>query len=104
MRDSIRANPATPAADFTHPAMRTWLQTVPAGSGLSAGFETRIWWSPGSSAKKIAEELQGNGYRAAAAPERFIVTGRYGPLKPGEIERAKTWGARLADSVRAASA
>jgi hypothetical protein len=29
-------------------------------------------------------------------PQKFVVTGRYGPLKDGEIERARQWGARLA--------
>jgi hypothetical protein len=28
--------------------------------------------------------------------EKFVVTGRYGPLKDGEMERARAWGSSLA--------
>ncbi len=78
-----------------HPSMRSWLETVPAGTGRARGFETRIWWSPGSSAKKISAALRAKGYSAAGKDEKFIVTGKYGPLKDGEIERARQWGAKL---------
>ncbi len=86
--------------DLAHPSMRSWLKNLPAGHGLGAGFETRIWWSPGSSAKKIAKLLGEAGYQRVAEPERFIVEGTYGPLKEGELERARTWGQTL---VRKAS-
>ncbi|MHB1340822.1 MAG: flavodoxin [Coriobacteriia bacterium] len=82
--------------DMSHPSMRSWIERVPRGTAAIAGFETRIWWSPGSSAKKIAGMLQEAGYRQVAAPERFLVTGTYGPLKDGELERAKAWGQTLA--------
>jgi hypothetical protein len=36
------------------------------------------------------------GYRIAAKSERFIVAGGYGPLRDGELERARAWGAALA--------
>jgi flavodoxin len=95
MRKSIGGNPTAPDADLTHPSMRSWLGGLSRGSGRSAAFETRIWWSPGSAAKKIAAGLEGAGY-STAATEKFLVTGRYGPLKDGEIERARAWGTRLA--------
>lgn len=98
MRASIRSNPANPKGDFSSPAIRTWLAGLPKGSAGFATFETRIWWSPGSSAKSIAKELAALGYRQAAAPERFLVTGRFGPLKDGEIDRARAWGRTLARS------
>ena len=31
-----------------------------------------------------------------AKAERFLVGGSYGPLKDGELERARAWGAELA--------
>ena len=99
MRKSIADNPTMPDADVAHPSMRSWLEGLPKGSGCGAGFETRIWWSPGSAAKKIAAGLEGAGYSAAAKPEKFLVTGRYGPLKDGEVERARQWGARLAQDI-----
>jgi hypothetical protein len=88
--------------DVAHPPIRSWLQSMPKGSGFCAGFETRIWWSPGSAAKKITKLLQGAGYTPVAAPEKFVVTGTYGPLKDGELERAKVWGATLAKAVQEA--
>jgi len=84
--------------DLSHPSMRSWLETVPAGSGRAAAFETRIWWSPGSAAKTILGKLEAAGYRPAAKAERFIVKGRYGPLREGELEKAKAWGAELAQA------
>jgi hypothetical protein len=72
---------------------------VPLGAGRCCGFETRIWWSPGSAAKKASEALRSKGYSAAGEDEKFIVTGKYGPLKDGEIERARQWGAQLAKAL-----
>lgn len=90
-----RGNPPTPP-DVSHPTMRSWIEALPTGHGRSASFETRIWWSPGSAAKAILSRLEGKGYRPLAKKERFIVTGRYGPLKDGELDRARRWGAELA--------
>jgi hypothetical protein len=99
MRKSIASNPSTPPADLGHPSLRAWLEQLPAGSGRCAAFETRIWWSPGSAAKKASAALRAKGYSAAGKDEKFIVTGRYGPLKDGETERARQWGASLAKVV-----
>jgi hypothetical protein len=76
--------------------MRAWIEALPKGNARAAAFETRIWWSPGSASKAILKRLEGLGYRPAAKPERFIVTGKYGPLRDGELERAKAWSAALA--------
>lgn len=86
-------------ADLDHPSMRSWLEGLPAGSAGYATFETRIWWSPGSAAKRIAKMLARAGYRQVAPPEKFLVTGTYGPLKEGELERARAWGEQLARAV-----
>ena len=64
-----------------------------AGNGRVAVFETRIWWSPGSAAKSILGKLEAAGHHTAAKPQRFVVKGKYGPLREGELEKAKT-GAR----------
>jgi hypothetical protein len=96
MRDQISADKSAPPPDLAHPSMRSWLETVPDGRGRCCGFETRIWWSPGSAAKKCSEGLRRHGYSAAGKDEKFIVTGKYGPLKDGELERARQWGAQLA--------
>ena len=85
--------------DLSHPAMRTWLAGLPGGSGRAAAFETRIWWSPGSASAAIGKEVVRLGYQAADKPARFIVQGKYGPLRDGELARAKAWGAALAQTV-----
>jgi hypothetical protein len=87
------------APDLSQPSMRSWLNTLPAGRGRSAAFETRIWWSPGSAAGAISRELEQLGYLPVAKPQRFIVKGKYGPLREGELERAKQWGAELARAM-----
>ena len=86
--------------DLSHPSMRSWIAALPAGDGRAAAFETRIWWSPGSAAKTIVSKLEAVGYRPAAKPQRFVVQGKYGPLRDGELEKAKAWGAELAQAMK----
>ncbi len=104
MLDSIRRDPsvASDPPDTSQPSMRTWLQGLPPGGGSATAFETRIWWSPGGATKPIMRALEASGRRAAGEPRRFIVTGRTGPLKPGEVDRARSWGAELATVLGAA--
>lgn len=100
LREDIGKNEGNSAnpPDLSHPSIRSWLDSLPSGTGRAAAFETRIWWSPGSAAKKILSKLESAGYKAAAKPEKFIVTGKYGPLKDGELDRARVWGAWLSKS------
>jgi hypothetical protein len=85
--------------DLDHPALRTWLESLPAGLGRSAAFDTRLWWSPGSASGTISKLLGRAGYPSIAKSERFIVDGTHGPLRSGELERARAWGAALASAV-----
>jgi len=87
-------------ADLSHPSMRSWLAALPAGKGRSAAFETAFRWSPGSARGAIVRGLEGAGYDAVAKPLRFWVAGMYGPLVDGQTERARQWGAELAQAVR----
>ena len=102
IRETIRKKAASFAAppDLSHPALRTWLETVPAGQGRSAAFETRMWFSPGGATGAVLKGLKKAGYAPLARGKRFRVTGMTGPLKAGEIERARAWGARLARELR----
>ncbi len=102
--DTIRASiagdrEAPEPADLAHPSMRNWLGALPPGSGRAAVFETRISWSPGGSTRAISKGLEKAGYRVVAKPARFVVRGKYGPLRDGEVERARRWGAELARAV-----
>jgi hypothetical protein len=85
--------------DVSHPTMRTWLSDLPAGQGYGAGFDTRASWTPGSAAKKIRKGLAKAGYSPVGEEGEFIVEGTYGPMREGEIERARAWGAELAERV-----
>jgi len=98
MRETIARDPGpgAPAPNMTHPSMRAWLAGLPAGHGRAAAFETRIWWSPGSAAGAIDRAFRQAGYRPATKAHKFVVKGKYGPLRDGEIEKARAWGAELA--------
>jgi flavodoxin len=50
----------------------------------------------GYAAKRIADRLKRAGGDLIVAPEGFYVEDTEGPLKPGELERAADWAARLA--------
>ena len=87
-------------ADVSHPLLRTWLEGLPAAKGWGAAFETRIWWSPRGATGTIEAKLRRAGYRITGKAERFIVGGSYGPMRDGELDRARRWGASLAAAKR----
>ena len=101
VREGIRKNPGPAPAppDLSHPSMRTWLDGVAPGSGAAAAFDTQAKGPWGSAAPAIAKALRRAGYRIVAKPEGFYVTGKYGPLHDGELDRAREWGAALASAV-----
>ena len=53
----------------------------------------------GKGAPAIAKELEAKGFTRLAEPTGFIVKGKYGPLRQGELERARAWGAELASRM-----
>lgn len=93
------AGKAPSPPDLSHPSLRSWLAQLPTGHGRSAAFETGIRWSPGGATGAIARGLEAAGFTPLAKGRRFVVSGRYGPLREGEIERARTWGAELKDAL-----
>jgi hypothetical protein len=101
MRENIRVNPfrAPAPPNLSHPSMRSWLTALPRGNGRSAAFETRLRWSPGGATAAINHGLEEAGYIPLVRGQRFIVTGKYGPLRSGELERARQWGAELARMI-----
>jgi transposase len=76
----------------------------PHGRGWGAAFETRIGWSPHGATGTIESKLARAGYRRVAKSERFVVAGAYGPLRDGELEQARQWGAALAHAFAAKQA
>ena len=96
----LRETGAPTPPDSSHRSMRAWLKAVPPGQAGMAAFETRFRFSPGGSIGTITDELERAGYRSVAKGRKFLVTGKYGPLKAGELERARAWGAELATAAQ----
>ena len=53
----------------------------------------------GYAAPRIARTLQAKGGSLVAPPEGFIVQGKEGPLKEGELQRATSWMTTIAESL-----
>jgi hypothetical protein len=94
---SERDAPTPP--DLSHPSMRSWLDALPRGGAHAAAFETRIWWSPRGATGDIETRLNKAGYRTIAKAAKFVVKDKYGPLRDGEVERARRWGKQLAETI-----
>lgn len=92
------------------PYLQQYCKDIPAGSlkGVRvAAFDTRMaqaeqkkWLQvvmriTGYAASKIAAQLKAKGANVVSEPNGFIVGGKEGPLKEGELERAKAWGEQL---------
>lgn len=100
MRDGIRQNPGKgPAPDLSCPPLRAWLEGLDPGSGWGAAFDTQVRGPFGKGAPEIARGLEAAGHAILAEPEGFVVRGKHGPLRDGELERARAWGEELADEV-----
>lgn len=101
MRDNIASDSSKAPwpPDLSHPSMRSWLRGLPHGHGRSAAFETRIWWSPRGATGDIERGLRSAGYALVAKAAKFVVEGSYGPLRDGELERARQWGVELRETL-----
>jgi hypothetical protein len=101
IRQNQAKNPGkAPPPDLSHPAMRSWLAALLAGSGRYAAFETAFRWSPSGATGRIASGMESAGYQRVAKAQRFIVTkGGRGALRAGEEEKARAWGAELARAM-----
>jgi hypothetical protein len=102
MRQGALANPGgrpPHPADLSHPSMRSWLDALAPGQGRSAAFDTQVRGPFGKAAPAIAAALEKAGYARLAEPVGFVVAGKFGPLRDGELERARRWGAELAAAL-----
>lgn len=77
--------------------MRALLAALPPGRGRAAAAFDTCMTGPltGGARRAIARGLEQAGYRLLAPPETFLVEAVAGPLRPGEAERARAWGAAL---------
>jgi hypothetical protein len=78
--------------------LREWLLTMRGTPAAVATFDTRMdaFHLPGSAAAGAARKLRKRGLRMLARPSTFRVAGTQGPLRAGELDRAREWGADLA--------
>ena len=92
----------------TRRGLHEWLDAVRVdGRGtLAAAFDTRsdhpkLLVKLDHAARAEEKLLRGHGLRIVAPAEHFYVTDAKGPLADGEEERARRWGAALAEMVAA---
>ena len=84
--------------------LREWFEQLGAVAGTAAAFDTRADAPAaftGRASKGIAKRLRHHGLVLLAEPESFLVI-RDNHLEPHEEERARTWGAVLADAMNTA--
>lgn len=80
------------------PGIRDWFGALPAAApgAHAAAFDTRAAFRlAGGAARKISHRLRRHGYDVVARPEGFIIEDTEGPLRAGEREKARAWGAEL---------
>lgn len=108
-RASTREDAAAKAAErgeelvSTSIGLREWLEALEPIAGVAvATFDTRVRRPrvPGSAARAARKRLRARGLRAVGPPMTFWVDGMFGPLLPGEEERARGWGDDLGTRVR----
>lgn len=95
--------------------VQTFIDNIPGHTlrGIDvAAFDTRIPASEvrtglrllmklgGYAAKRIADALKKKGGNLVVSPEGFLVKGREGPLKEGELERAANWAKAIVKSKK----
>lgn len=76
------------------PGVREWIDRLPPAprGSLAATFDTRLDKPlAGGAAPRIARRLGQVGYDLVVDPEGFIVEDMEGPLRDGELERARAW-------------
>jgi flavodoxin len=94
------ASRKSPDAEGYAAGAREWLEGARQAAGkMAAAFDTRFGkprWLTGSAALRIARKLRRSGFRLILPPESFFVLRTEGPLRDGEEDRARAWGAELA--------
>ena len=93
-----REDAATRGGQAVTTGIREWLASAEPLRLRAAAFDTHVRRLnlPGAASKKAAKQLRRLGAELMAAPESFWVERAEGPLLPGELERARAWGAELA--------
>lgn len=87
--------------------LREWFERLerPTHGVLGASFDThmdkpRVIAQMGSASGPVRRRLHRLGIEDAADPQHFWVSDTTGPLRDGELDRAREWGRTLATHVR----
>jgi hypothetical protein len=107
-RESTRADAAKQGATG-RPEMgiREWIGALEPRPRLPiVTFDTRVKVRllPGSAAHAAVSALKAAGFGAAEQGETFWVEGKAGPMRDGELDRARAWGRSLATRFGGAGA
>lgn len=81
-------------AEAAKPGVKEWVDQLPEAprGSLAAAFDTRLDKPlAGGAAPRIARRLKNAGYDMVVDPEGFVVEDMEGPLRAGELERARAW-------------
>jgi Flavodoxin domain len=104
-RESTREDAAKHGPLVSRTGVREWLEGLekPSHRVQVATFDTHmdhpaVIARMGSAAHPLERRLRRLGMERAVRPEHFWVQDMTGPLREGEIERARQWGAQLAGS------
>ena len=103
-RPSTRRDAVSKGASTGHVerGIREWLDEVVAPDGLSvATFDTRVGsvrHLPGSAAKAAGRNVRRHHLGHLVDSASFFVEDMAGPLSDGELDRARAWGASLAET------
>lgn len=83
--------------------MRDWIGAAETSRLAVAAFDTHVRHPnlPGAASRSAAKKLRRLGCTLVVDPESFYVDGYEGPLLPGELERARSWGSELGRRVAA---
>jgi len=78
-------------AEAKGPGLRSWFHDLPKTEHgtHAAAFDTR--GAPGGNAHRLSQ----HHYDVVVEPEGFVVEDTEGPLRAGELDRARAWGASL---------
>ena len=83
------------------PGVREWLGSLSRVSAFGAGFDTRVKGPSiltGRASRAITKLMTRVGITIVVPPESFLVDS-FSKLVPGEVERARAWGTRVASQT-----
>ncbi|MGW2402315.1 flavodoxin family protein [Kitasatospora sp. NPDC001664] len=86
-----------PTREAATAGLRSWFHALPEAGpdSRAAAFDTRGEARGGGAAGGIARRLAHHRFDLVAEPEGFVVHGSVGPLRDGELDRARDWGRHL---------